>query len=118
MSETNDPTLGSLRADAGRYALTKLHTDQRLVPGRQCLGLWKPPLIRLTKVRRHAVRASDIGRIDLIAWDYYRDCSLWWVIARVNRIQNPLTDLVVGQCLVIPDAQEIATAFVRALPEH
>ena len=118
MTDANDPTLGSLRPNAGRYALTKLHTDQRIAPGRQCLGLWKIPKINLTRAKRHVVRQADIGRIDLIAWDYYKDCTMWWVIARINGIQNPLTDLVVGQTLVIPGAKEVAAAMISGLPER
>jgi len=118
MAELNDPTLESVRANAGRYALTKLHTDTRIAPGRQCLGLWKIPQIRLTGAKRHVVRQSDIGCIDLIAWDHYRDCTMWWVIARINGIKNPLTDLAVGQTLLIPDPKEVAAAFVRGLPER
>ena len=49
----------------------------------------------------HTVTDADSKRIDLIAWKYYRDVSLWWVIAEFNNIFNPL-EIPTGTTLRIP----------------
>ena len=39
-----------------------------------------------------------------IAYQYYKDSGLWYIIALVNNIQNPFSDeLHVGQQLMIPN---------------
>ena len=38
-----------------------------------------------------------------IAYQYYKDSGLWYIIAFANNIQNPFSDeLYVGQQLIIP----------------
>ena len=49
----------------------------------------------------HVVTDADSKRIDLIAWKYYRDVRLWWVIAEFNNISNPL-EIPAGTTLRIP----------------
>ena len=41
-------------------------------------------------------------RLDKLANDYYNDPKLWWAIAQVNNIKNPLTDLKIGTMIRIP----------------
>jgi hypothetical protein len=43
-----------------------------------------------------------VGRLDLVAWDYYRDPDLWWVIALANNIDLIPTDVRLGMSLRIP----------------
>ena len=54
----------------------------------------------------HVVTDADSKRIDLIAWKYYRDVRLWWVIAEFNNISNPL-ELQAGTTLRIPTYERI-----------
>ena len=54
----------------------------------------------------HVVTDIDSKRIDLIAWKYYRDVNLWWVIAEFNNIINPL-EIPVGTTLRIPSYERI-----------
>ena len=54
----------------------------------------------------HVVTDRDSYRIDLIAWRYYRDVRLWWLIAEVNDIANPL-EIPVGTKLRIPDYKRV-----------
>jgi len=49
----------------------------------------------------HMVTENERNRIDLIAFHYYGDCALWWVIAEANGVLNPL-ELEVGRVLRIP----------------
>ena len=60
----------------------------------------------------HQVTIADSKRIDLIAWRYYKDVSLWWVSAEVNNIGNPL-ELEVGTVLRIPAYDRVQMKVVR-----
>lgn len=54
----------------------------------------------------HVVTDADSKRIDLIAWKYYRDVRLWWVIAELNNISNPL-EIPAGTTLRIPSYERV-----------
>ena len=54
----------------------------------------------------HVVTEADCKRIDLIAWKYYRDARLWWVIAEFNNISNPL-EIPTGTTLRLPTYERI-----------
>ena len=45
-------------------------------------------------------------RLDQVAWRYYKDSRLWWVIAEANGILNPL-NLKAGKRLRIPSQGQI-----------
>ena len=102
-----------------RYALTDVHVDDSVRPGVRRYGLWRVPAItnlpelplKEGTYARYTVTETDIGRIDLIAWKHYRNVNWWWVIAYYNSITNPLTDLVIGQVLLIPDKALISSAI-------
>ena len=106
-----------------RYSLSEVFVDSFVRPGTRRYGLWKSPELRPRPelsllegtYKRYTVTASDIGRIDLIAWKFYRNVSWWWVIARYNSIENALTDLVIGQVLLIPNKELITQAIEKDL---
>lgn len=50
--------------------------------------------------KTHVVVENE--RLDTIAFKYYKDSSLWYVIADVNEIFNPLKELEPGTKLLIP----------------
>jgi len=54
---------------------------------------------------------EDMQRIDNIAYTTLGDPALWWVIAQVNSIKNPLTDLTIGMTLKIPLIESIRIAL-------
>lgn len=62
------------------------------------------------KLREHSSDlfhvVSDVDRIDLIAYKYYHDVRLWWIIAEMNNILNPL-ELISGTTLRIPSYDRI-----------
>jgi len=102
-----------------RYSLTDVHIDDSVSPGRRRYGLWKPPDFRSRSelpleegaYSRYTITKNDIGRIDLIAWKFYEEVSWWWVIALVNHITNPLTDLKIGDVLLIPRKDFVTQAI-------
>lgn len=49
----------------------------------------------------HEVGSGEVNRLDLIAYQYYNNARLWWIIALANNIKNPLI-LEVGDLLRVP----------------
>lgn len=62
----------------------------------------------------YEVTLTDYKRLDLIAFDFYGNVNLWWVIAQVNDIMDPWTDLEPGDLIRIPRP----THIYDALREH
>jgi len=50
----------------------------------------------------HEVTIRDENRLDLISWTYYGNVDLWWIIAVVNNIFDPINELNPGDVLRIP----------------
>lgn len=65
---------------------------------------------------RFIVRRADIGRLDLLADEYYSNVNLWWIIAAVNNLVDPIEDMVVGQRLFIPAYEDVISLISR--PSH
>lgn len=69
------------------------------------LDLYEPPLnlesIELTTIK---VSSKYHNRPDLLAYDLYREPSLWWVFVLFNRdkIVDPLFDIVSGMEISVP----------------
>jgi len=36
------------------------------------------------------ITTSDTDRLDLLAFKYYNDVTMWWIIAHANKIKNGL----------------------------
>jgi len=98
---------------SSRYRLTRVVVDGFVFPGRRRYGIWRKPEIDMTGYGRYVVKASDLGRIDLIANRAYGDSTLWWAICMVNNISNPLEDLGVGLILLLPKKENISNAFAN-----
>lgn len=47
------------------------------------------------------------GRADLIAFAFYGDDSLWWLVCQYNSILNPIDEIVEGIILRIPNPSRI-----------
>lgn len=54
----------------------------------------------------HEISAKEENRIDLIAYQYYQNSKLWWVLVVANDIRDPLT-LEVGKVLRIPSINSL-----------
>lgn len=64
--------------------------------------------------RIHRISEYEIGRLDMIAYNYYGNPMLWWAIADRNNIQFPIDDMVAGREIIIPSIQAIRSAMNRA----
>ena len=55
----------------------------------------------------YRVNGSDLMRPDIISYKMYGTVRFWWIIMLVNEIGCPLTDMEVGQILIIPNKLDI-----------
>lgn len=60
-------------------------------------------------------RVRGVDRIDLLAYNFYGDPVLWWVIAAANDMELLPTDLNEGDVLRIPSPRYVTqTLFTKA----
>ena len=57
------------------------------------------------------VRVTD--RIDRLAFEFYGDPRLWWVIALRNGWEQPMTGLHPGDEIVIPSPRYVRESLIR-----
>jgi len=99
-----------LDKSSSRYKFTQLVYDSEIKGKRY--SLFKPPKFRNNfKYTTYVVQKKDLGRLDNLAYKFYNDSRLWWVIAYINHIGNQLTDMKVGDVLKIPLPEEVAFAL-------
>jgi hypothetical protein len=96
-------------------AASSRHVYSARYRGRQGDFWGTRPPVKLPKTGRdqhHRITDADAGRLDLIAFRYYGDCALWWVIAEANNISNPLR-LEMPDVLRIPALETIQMRILR-----
>lgn len=64
--------------------------------------------------RPHEVKFNEESRLDKIASKHYGADDLWWAIAVYNGIINPVTEVIAGKILKIPQQIEVESALGRA----
>ena len=77
---------------------------------------WEPPVLTVSGERLHVVTESDQMRPDLIAWKYYSDPALWWVIMHHNGVIDPYS-LKPGDKLRVPFYNAGAPPSSETFPE-
>lgn len=66
-------------------------------------GIWNIPTIdEQPQDIYYTIQAGETRRLDRIAFLYYDNYNLWWVIAAANNIIDPFDELKVGQVIRIP----------------
>lgn len=61
-------------------------------------------------------QVMDNDRIDLLAYRYYQDPRLWWVIAAANEIEEVPTHFNVGDQLRIPAPRYVTQVLFSKAP--
>lgn len=61
------------------------------------------------------VPQSAENRLDLISQKFYGTPELWWVIALVNDIHDPLVGVTVGQQIRIPTRNRLAAEGILSV---
>lgn len=53
------------------------------------------------------VRASDMANLPGLAFELYKDVSLWRLLLAYNGVQDPIQDIYPGFVLKVPDKSDI-----------
>lgn len=59
------------------------------------------PKIDVDKIQTFSIRISDSDRLDTLAFKYFNDGTLWWIIALINDLDFPW-DFASGQIIRVP----------------
>ena len=65
-------------------------------------GLIRPAVVEDRSDTVYLVTAGGENRLDLISFAQYNTPELWWVIASVNSLVDPLTGIPAGTSIRIP----------------
>jgi len=57
----------------------------------------------------YVVEDRYAGRLDLLASVFYNEPRYWWVIAMVNNVLDPATEVVPGRVLYVPTRERLVT---------
>lgn len=68
---------------------------------------WNTFRQNLVLSNNHTVNQEEENDLPLIAYKLLGDPDLWWVIAQLNNVVNPLADVAVGLDLKIPTRESI-----------
>ncbi len=75
------------------------------------LDLLKAEYIPMLKLVNHYTlyQVTDVheSHPELISFKHYGTIDLWWVICFYNKIINPITEIVAGKSLRIPDLNQL-----------
>lgn len=55
----------------------------------------------------HRIDSHELNRLDKLAYEYYKNPSMWWVIAEANNIFDPFSDIPSGTLLRIPSVTNL-----------
>lgn len=72
-------------------------------------GLMKDAIAPDSTDQQFTVPPDGVERLDLISYDFYGTPELWWVIARLNNLRDPLVGVPVGTQLRVPTRQRLAS---------
>ena len=109
------PVLSRYRLTDWYYDVEVLETDNgRATKTRDVLrtSVCTFPQIAVTDFDiRYKVESGDLRRLDKLAYKFYGNPLLWWVIAWANNISDPIFGFEVNQELVIPAYSAVLEAF-------
>ena len=63
----------------------------------------------------YLVPSGGLYRLDLISAKFYGTPALWWVLARVNNVEDPLIGVPVNALIRVPTTQRLAAQGVLSV---
>jgi len=98
----------------GRFNRTNFFPSE-VVNGRNERDLVKNYFNDLFIVRRpmrfYIIKSTDVARPDLLSIKFYGQQDYWWIVCRVNKLDDPWNDIIVGDIIQIPALQDINDFF-------
>lgn len=55
----------------------------------------------------YTIDETTAGRLDKVAYGFYDDPGLWWVIAQYNYLLDPYEEAFIGRVLTIPSNERV-----------
>lgn len=71
-------------------------------------GLMHPAVVPNASDELWPVPPAGVPRLDLLADDFYGTPQLWWVLASVNNILDPLVSVPEGTKIRVPTKERLA----------
>jgi len=71
-------------------------------------GLMQPAIVPNDTDELWVVPSAGVPRLDLLANDFYGTPQLWWVLASVNNILDPLVSVPEGTGIRVPTKERLA----------
>ena len=75
-------------------------------------GLMQPVVVEDASDELQVMPAAGVPRLDLISNDNYGTPALWWVLASVNNIVDPLVSVPSGTTIRVPTKSRLAAEGV------
>lgn len=60
----------------------------------------------------YAIESADIARPDNMSIKFYGRMDYWWIVCRVNKIDDVWNDMKPGDIIQVPDVQDINNYFM------
>lgn len=93
------------RAPYSMFSKTPVYS----VNGETVHGLMQDPVVPDASDDMFTVKDVEGSRLDTISENFYGTPQLWWVLARVNNIQDPMLGVRQGTKIRIPLKSRLAT---------
>lgn len=77
--------------------------------GNIVFGLMQPAVVPNDSDELWAVPSAGVPRLDLLANEFYGTPQLWWVLASVNNILDPLVSVPLGTKIRVPTKERLAS---------
>lgn len=61
----------------------------------------------------HMITGEFSGRPDILSQYYYNSVDYWWIIGKVNNIDDWWNDVEIGDEIIIPDVRDIQDFYLR-----
>jgi len=71
-------------------------------------GLMHPAVVAADSDELWVVPSAGVPRLDLLANDFYGTPQLWWVLASVNNILDPLVSVPEGTSIRVPTKERLS----------
>lgn len=97
------------RIELPQYSMFSQTPVYDLGGGNIVFGLLKPAVVADDSDELWAMPSTGVYRLDLISNDFYGTPHLWWVIALVNDIIDPLVSVPEGTKIRIPTRERLAS---------
>jgi hypothetical protein len=85
------------------------------VDGNVVFGLMKDVIVPDPSDELFVVPQAAVNRLDLVSNEFYGTPQLWWVIARVNNVLDPLVGLPQGTTIRVPTKARLASEGVLSV---